>query len=421
VALFVAGTFLSGVYPALVLSRYQPVAVLKGLFRNAAGGNWVRKGLITGQFAASILLIAGTIIVYRQVHYMRSQELGVNIDQTLVIKGAGSGLKDSTYRDIYQGFKQDVLQTNGIKNITASSEVMGEEILWSTNWQRLRGGNRQAVNLFHLGVDDDFIPAYGLKLLAGRNFSRNFGTGRKAVILNESAVQALGISSPKNAIGELLSGGQDDMDSLQVIGVIANYHNESLQKPIQPLVLFPDRGTRTYYSVKTSGQNSAAAVASIKKIWNRHFPGYPYDYFFLDEFFNRQYAENQRFGAVFALFAVLAIGIACFGLLGLSAYSILQRTREIGIRKVLGASVGSLLFALSAEFLVLVGIAFVIAIPVISIAMESWLQGFAYRINISWWVYGTAGALAIFIALLTVGFQSLKAALANPVKSLRTE
>jgi len=419
--LFVLGTFVSGIYPALVLSRYQPVAILKGLFKNAAGGKWLRKGLIVGQFAASIILIAGTMIVYRQVHFMRSQELGININQTLVIKGEGSGLTDSAYQHIYQSFKQELLKSKDVKSITASSDVMGEEILWSTDWLRLGSGSKQVVNLFHLGVDYDFLKNYGLKLVAGRPFSQSYGTEKKAIIINESAVRALGIASPQAALGTLLSGGQRDMDSSQVIGVIADFHNEGLQKSIQPLILFPNRDGRSNYSVKLEAKDQALTVAQIKKIWDRHFPADPFDYFFLDEFFDRQYAENKRFGEVFGLFALLAIGIACFGLLGLSAYNVIQRTKEIGIRKVLGASVQSLLFTLSRDFILLVIIAFVIAIPVTSVAMDGWLQGFAYRTHIGWWVYAIAGVLAILIALVTVGFQAMKAAVANPVKSLRTE
>ena len=421
IALFAAGTLLSGIYPALVLSRYRPVAVLKGAFKNAAGGQWLRKGLIVGQFAASIILIAGTMIVYRQLHYMQNQDLGADISQTLVLRSGGSGLSDSAYSDAYAAFKQDILQLSGVKNITASSVVMGEEILWSTSWNRLGGGSKQAVNLFHLGVDADFIQNYNLKMLAGEAFSKNAQSERRKVILNESAVRALGISSPKNAVGELISGGQNDMDSLEVKGVISDYHNEGLQKSIQPLVLFPNRNLRANYSVKVQEQNAASLVSSVKKIWDRHFPADPYEYFFLDEFFNRQYAENQRFGQVFGLFALLAIGIACFGLLGLSAYNVLQRTKEIGVRKVLGASVNSLVFTLSKDFLMLVAIAFLIATPVTGLAMRSWLQGFAYRTGLPWWIFAFAGVLAIFIALLTVGFQALKAALANPIKSLRSE
>ena len=419
--LLAAGTFLSGIYPALVLSRYQPVSVLKGLFKNSAGGQWLRKGLIVVQFAISIILIAGTMIVYRQLHYMQNQEPGININETLVIRGASGSLTDSAYRDVYGAFKGEMLNVNGIKSITGSSAIMGNEILWSTNWNRLHGGNKQAINLFHLGIDNDFIESYGLKMLAGEPFSSALGADRKKVILNESAVRALGFSSPKAAIGELISSGQRNMDSLEVKGVIADYHNEGLQKSIQPIVVFANRRTREYYSIKMQGKNAVSTVASIKKIWDRYFPAEPFDYFFLDEFFNRQYAENKRFGAVFGLFAILAIGIACFGLFGLSAYNVLQRTKEIGVRKVLGASVNSLVLTLSKDFLVLVAFAFVIAIPITGLAMNSWLQDFAYRTTIPWWIYALAGVLSILIALLTVGFQALKAALANPINSLRTE
>ena len=208
---------------------------------------------------------------------------------------------------------------------------------------------------------------------------------------------------------------------MEVTGVISDFHNEGLQKAIQPLVIFPNRRTRENYSVKIEGSNVASTVASIKKVWDRHFTTDPFDYFFLDEFFNRQYDENRRFGTVFGLFAILAITIACFGLLGLSAYNVLERTKEIGVRKVLGASVNNLVFGLSKDFLILVVIAFVIAIPITAIAMNSWLQGFAYRTGLPWWIFALAGLVSIVIALLTVGYQALKAALANPVESLRTE
>jgi putative ABC transport system permease protein len=421
IGLFVTGTFLSGIYPALVLSRYRPVLVLKGAFKNVAGGQWLRKGLIVGQFAASITLIAGTMIVYRQLHYMQDQDLGADISQTLVVKGGGNNIADSVYPGTFAAFKQELLRVGGVKNITASSGIMGDEILWSTDWHILKGGNRQAVNLFHLGVDGEFTGSYGLRLIAGAPFSKSAGDNNKKVILNETAVRAFGFPSPKAALGEMISGGQNDMDSQIVSGVIADYHNEGLQKTVQPLVLLPDRGSHNFYSVKIEEHSAVPALAGVKKIWDKYFPGDPYEYFFLDEFFNRQYAEDKRFGEVFGLFAVLAIAIACFGLLGLSAYNVLQRTKEIGVRKVLGASVQGLLFTLSKDFLILVIIAFVIAIPVTWFAMSSWLQGFAYRTAISWWVFAAAGILSILIALFTVVFQALKAALANPVVSLRTD
>ncbi len=420
IGLLAAGTFLSGIYPALVLSRYKPVAVLKGVFKNAAGGQWLRKGLIVGQFTASVILIAVTLIVYRQLHYMRNQDLGADISQTLVLKGAGSGLTDSAYQDQFSAFKNEMLQVNGVKFISTSSGIMGHEILWSTNWRRLRGENQQSVNLFHLGVDEDFTKSYGLKFVAGEPFSTSSIANRRKVILNETAVKALNLGAPKNAIGELIAAG-GWLDSMEVIAVVADYHNEGLQKAIQPLVLLPNLRNGNFYSVKLQGSDAASALVSIKHIWDKYFPADPYDYFFLDEYFNRQYLENQRFGEVFGLFAMLAILIACFGLLGLSAYNVLQRTKEIGIRKVLGASVQSLIYTLSKEFLVMVLMAIVVAIPVTWLAMDNWLQGFAYRTNIGWMVFAIAGMLSIVIALFTVGLQALKASLANPIKSLRTE
>ena len=211
-------------------------------------------------------------------------------------------------------------------------------------------------------------------MIAGQPFSQASNENKRKIILNETAVHTLGYPTPQSAIGELISGGQDGMDSLEVTGVIADFHNEGLQKAIQPLVIFPNRRTKGNYTVKIEGRNVASTVSSIKKVWDRHFASNPYDYFFLDEFFNRQYDENRRFGMVFGLFAILAIMIACFGLLGLSAYNVLQRTKEIGIRKVLGASINSLLFTLSRDFILLVVIAFVIAVPIIAMAMNSWLQ-----------------------------------------------
>jgi putative ABC transport system permease protein len=419
-ALFACGTFLSGFYPSLVLSRYTPVKVLKGLFKNASGGQWLRKGLIVGQFAASIILIAGTLVVYRQMRYMRNVPLGADIDQTVVLPGAGSGLPDSAYDGVYGAFRNELLRIPGVRGVTASSDVMGKEILWSTDWYLPGAADRHAVNLFHLGVDDQYVRNYGLKVVAGRDFSRDYGTDRRGVILNATAVKEFGFHSPEAAIGRLVKGGQW-RDTFHVVGVIADFHNEGLQKAIQPLALLPHRDRRAYYSVKMAGGDPTETLAAIKTLWAGYFPGDPYSYFFLDEFFGRQYAENRRFGEVFALFALLTIAIACIGLLGLSAYNVLQRTKEIGIRKVLGASVGNLLFILSRDFILLVGIAFVIAIPVTWLAMDSWLRGFAYRTSLSWWVFGLAGMLAILVAFLTVGGQAVKAAMANPVKSLRNE
>jgi putative ABC transport system permease protein len=293
---------------------------------------------------------------------------------------------------------------------------MGQEIYWTTNVATIGLSTKADITLYHLGVDDDFVPAYGLKIVAGRNFSRQFVTDRKAVILNQAAVSLLGFKNDAAAVNSLLADG----DTLHVVGVVANYHHQGLQKVINPMIIRYRPRVRSYYSVKLTA-DPHLAIAAIKKSWDRYFPNDPFSYYFLDEAFNEQYKADSRFGEVFGLFASLAILIACFGLLGLSAYNVLQRTKEIGIRKVLGASARSLVFLLSKEFLVLVSLALLIAIPVTWWVMHSWLRDYAYRIAIQWWVFALGGALALLIALTTVGLQALRAALANPIDSLHSE
>jgi putative ABC transport system permease protein len=413
--IFFLGSFLSGIYPAFILSGYHPITVLKGMFRNSTRGQVLRKSLIIGQFAISVILITGTILIYQQVQYMRRQQLGANINRTLVLNGAIS-IQDSTFKGIFQPFKTQILRQPGIQSVTTSSNVMGQEIYWTNSVARL-DDPAKTNTMFILGVDYDFLPAYGLRLAAGRNFSQQFGTDQKAILLNETAAALYGFKTPAEALGKKLLIN----DTSTIIGVVADYHHQGLRQAINPMLIRLLPNFDFYYSVKFTTSDPHATIAGIKSAWDRYFPNDPFSYFFLDESFNQQYKADTRFGEAFGLFATLAILIACFGLLGLSAYNVLQRTREIGIRKVLGATEHSLVFLLSREFLFLVLISLVIAIPVCWLVMHSWLEDFAYRIAIEWWVFLLGGMLALLIALATVGFQALRAARANPIKSLRTE
>lgn len=415
-AVFLLGTLLSAGYPALVQSGFKPIAALKGLLGYRPSGLGFRKALVVAQFATSVALIVGTLVVYRQVSYMRSQSLGADIEQTLVLEGAGS-LRAPDYQGAFQPFKSALLQLPGVKNMTVSTSVMGEENFWSNNVSRLDDANRRSATIDYLGVDHEFVSFYGMEIVAGRNFSRDFPSDSSATILNETASRVLGFDRPADAVGHRISAE----NGTTIIGVVQDYHTEALHKQIAPQLMILRLNARNVYSVKIETANVSSAIAAIQAAWHAHFPNDPFSYYFLDEAFDRQYQSDRQFGMVFGAFAGIAIVIACMGLLGLSAYDVLHRTKEIGIRKVLGASVIRIVALLSKDFIQLVLIAIIIATPVAWWTMDWWLQDFAYRIELGWWTFVLAGLLSVAIALLTIGFQSVKAALMNPVKSLRSE
>ena len=417
IGLFLTGAFISGIYPAFVLSGFHPIAVLKGLFKNSSSGMFVRKGLIIGQFATSIILIAGTIIIYQQVDFMRNQNLGADISRTVILNGP-SEKQDSIYTTSYQAFKNEILRISGVKSIAASSGVMGKEIYMTNGAFLVNSKDKNAVTVYTLYVDADFLSCYGMQFKAGRNFISNDPDDKKSVVLSEEAAKLLGINDSRKALNQIIYNYDD---SLKIIGVVSNYHQLGLNKSMLPVIFVARPEINNYYSIKFQTGSIHQTISSIQKIWNEYFPQNPFSYYFLDDAYNAQYKADGQFGEVFGMFSFLAIIIACFGLLSLSAYNVLQRTKEIGIRKVLGAPVSNIIYLLAKDFMLLVCIAFLIAVPVTWFVMNNWLHDFAYRIDIKWWIFLIAGVIAILIALLTVSFQAIKAAIANPVKSLRTE
>ncbi|GAB3758275.1 ABC transporter permease [Spirosoma pomorum] len=414
-SMYVVGTLLSGLYPAFVLSGFKPVAVLKNGMAGFKEGVTLRKSLVVIQFAASVFLLVATITVFRQLQFMRSQQLGVAIDQTMVL---GRPVNDSTRVSRTKAFKEYLLNQSGTQRVAVSSTVPGEKVEFNAGGIRLLGApNEDGKQYRIITTDYDFIDAYGLKMLAGRNFNSALGE-KDAVILNRTGLLQLGFANPDKAIGQQIDFWGD---KLTIVGVIDNFHQQSPREAYEPLILRLDPNVNGAISIKMAGSESTRMVAVVKQAWQQFFPTDPFEFAFLDEQYDKQYRADDRFGQVFGFFTLLAVLVSCLGLLGLVTFTAQQRTKEIGVRKVLGASVWSIVSLLARDFVKLVLIAIVIASPIAWYTMQRWLQDFASRIDIQWWVFAVAGLLAVGIALLTVSFQSLKAALVNPVKSLKTE
>jgi putative ABC transport system permease protein len=401
----------AGIYPALVLSSFEPITVLKGRFASGTRGILLRKGLVITQFTISIALIISTAVVYRQMHYMRSQDLGFSMDRKIVIDTHGDAAKES--------FKQAVASLPNVLSTSLAGSVPGGDNPGAYSQIENTKGDMQIANLDLYFVDYDYIPQFKMKILAGRTFSRDFGTDTtQAMIVNEAAMKMFGYRSPDQIIGKKFDQwGRNG----KIIGVVKDFHFRSLQEVIKPLSIRIEPDGCSLVCLNVSGNDLPGTLAAIENKWKALIPHRPFSYYFLDEYFDKQYRSEDRFGRLFLNFAILAILISCLGLLGLASYSTMQRTKEIGIRKVLGASVANIVNLLSREFLKLVTISFVIAAPIAWFFMHKWLQGFAYRIDMGWLIFAAAGFLAMLIALFTVSFQAIRAAVANPVGTLRTE
>ena len=416
-ALIVGGALLSGIYPALVLSSYKPVEVLKGRFKNTHQGVAFRQGMVVLQFVASIMLIVGTYTVYNQINYMRNQKLGVDIDQTLVVRTPS--VVDSTYRNTVQVFKNKILQYPEVNSIAVSEEVPGSSPEFNAGGIRRITQGEDEGNQYRVHViDHDFISGYGLQIIAGRDFSPDVVNERENMLLNETSLGTMGFETSEQAINEqVIFWG----DTLRIVGVVKNFRQESLKKDFEPLLFLYNKGPRGFFSIKFNTANVQTSLVKFEQDMKAFFPGTPFDYFFLDEHYEKQYKSDQQFGSVFGIFSGLAIFIACLGLFGLSSLTALQRTKEIGVRKVLGASIQSILGLVSKDYLLLLGIAIAAAIPLSWWVMNNWLQEFANRIDLSWWIFALPSLVVIIIAMFTVSFHTLKAARTNPARSLRVE
>jgi putative ABC transport system permease protein len=421
---FVIG-ILAGIYPALFLSGFRPITVLKNMKISTGGGGnigWLRQALVVVQFSLSALLIVSALIVYKQVRYLNTKDLGFDKEQVVYFQIRGGVEKN------LETFKSELKRSPNIVSVTSGYGLPGDQFAGETIKVPGKEGEKEhAVSLF-IG-DHDYIKTLGLKLIAGRDFSREMTTDvREAFVINETAVKEFGFGTPEKALGQRINWNEwepadttDPVKRGKVIGVVRDFHYKSLHEKVIPSIIHIYPAVSFKVAVKLRTADMANTIAFINNTWNKFSPGYPLDYKFMHETYGAMYKAEGKLASLIWIFTIMAIVVGCMGLFGLAAFNAEQRTKEIGIRKVLGAGTLNIFGLLSKSFVRLVAISSVIAFPVAWWVMNKWLQDFTYRVSIGWWVFVVAAAAALLVALITVSFQAIKAALANPVKSLRTE
>lgn len=416
VGVLVVGSLLSGLYPAFVLSSFKPIEVLKGKLTSNHSGIFLRRGLVVFQFAASVTLIAGTLIVYQQLRHMKTFDVGFEMTDTFVMEGPNRG--DSTYSVRLKSFYNDLESRAIIDEVAGGSNVPGAEIFWTRGMRKSTDTEDKNVICYLVGVDNDYFPTLDIDIVAGRNYDQDITTDTVNVLVNMSTVESLRIATPEEAIGvKIIVGG----DERTIIGVVDNYQQLSLKNTVNPLVFPLIEDASGFIVAKLNTNDYQLALQEIKASYDEFFPSSPFDTFFLDEYYNRQYVNEQNFSSAFTLFALFAIIVACLGLFGLTSFTALQRTKEIGIRKVLGAEVSQLIMILSKEFMILVAIANVISWPIVFLIMNGWLDNFSSRVSIGVPVFLVSAILVLLIAVFSVGYKTLLTARSNPIRALRYE
>jgi len=405
---------ISGIYPALVVSGFKPVLALKNKINAASiGGIPLRRALVIAQFAISQLLIIGTVVAVKQMNFVNDADLGFDKDAVLMVP-CGT---DSICLQRMKGFKQELLRTPGVQSASFTSDAPSSDNNSSTNFYFNHSRKDPGFDLFLKAADADYFKTFGLRFVAGKGYDPS--DTMRQVVINQTLMKKLGIPNPEQALGKTISLGNGAW--APVTGVVEDFKTNSMREAVKPIAIYPAKVFENEVAVKIQTRNLAANVLRVQKLWEKAYPEYAYTGFFLDENIAKFYKQENQLALVYKIFAGIAIFISCLGLYGLVSFMAVQRTKEVGIRKVLGASVGSIVYLFSKEFMILIIISFAIAMPAAWYLMNSWLQNFAYRIPISAWIFVSAIAVSVIIAWITVGYKAISAALVNPVKSLRSE
>lgn len=435
------GVLVVGLYPALLISSFNPALVLKGKFSKSRSGTILRKTLVSFQYVLSIFLIAGAITIYEQMKFMHETDLGYNKDQMLIVRSAAT--PDSTYASQLQYFRNELLQMPAIDAFTSSDNIPGQAVADRNSIYKLNQDEKDKVGTYFISVDNQFLDTYQLKLAAGRNFGGTsdrfistwpnriratpdgylIGGGQNKVLINEILSQQLGFETPADAVNQSvkLRLGQS-LYVCEVIGVVKNHHQVSLRHSYDPIVYFyPEFDFWKYFSVRVNTRDLQSTISKVKDLYAESFPGNAFEYFFLNEHFDKQYKNDQQFGTIFTVFTVLAIIISSLGLLGLGIFAVTQRTKEIGIRKTLGASVSGILILFSGDSIRILIISYVISIPAIYFAVDSWLNNFAFHISMGWQMFLAPPLFLLIISVATIASITIRAALLSPAHTLRHE
>ena len=410
----VAVVVLSGIYPALIVSGFKPILALKNKINAAAiGGISLRRVLVVTQFAISQLLIIGTVIAIKQMNFVNNADLGFNKDAVLVIPCS----TDSIGLSRINSFKQQVLALPGVKAATFAADVPSSDNNSATNFNFDHSGKDAGFDVFMKVADADYFKTFGLRFTAGRGYAQS--DSAHELVINETLMHKLGIKRAEDALGKTISFGNNRW--LPIVGVVADFKTNSMREEVKPIALYPNKQYEQEIAIKIQGQKLTKTTAALQSLWENRYPEYAYTGFFVDDSIAKFYKQENQLELIYKIFALIAIFISCLGLYGLVSFMAVQRTREVGIRKVLGASIGSIVYLFSKEFIALIAVAFILGAPAAWYLMHGWLQTFAYRISPGVWVFVAAISTSLFIGWLTVGYKAVKAALANPVKSLKVE